>query len=812
MTRDLFADLRYAFRTLARAPGFTAVALLTLALGIGANTAIFSVVDAVLLRPLPYEGGDRLVWVWENNLSKGMPLNPASPGNLNAWRNETSVFESISAFDGQSFNLTDHGVPQRVIGGKVFADFFDVFGIRPALGRTFRHDEDRAGADPVVLLSHGLWQRRFGGDPSIVGRSITIDGKSHAVVGVIQGGQPVPLSLFELFIPFALDAAQADSHAERFLRPIGRLKPGVTVAQAQAELGAVARRLEQLHPQDNAGAGVTVIPLKEMLTGDLRLALLVLLGAVGLVLLIACVNVANLSLVRAVSREKEFALRAALGASRLRLTRQAFTEAFALSALGTAAGLALASFGLQGVRALIPAVSGTYNVPIPGLDEIGIDGRVLAFTVGLSFLSALLCGLAPALRTSGYGLNEPLKDAGRGSVSSRGGRLRGALVVTETALALVLLIAAGLMVESVRRLQAAPLGFDPRRVLTMSLTLPEAGYAQGPRRVEFFRRLLQRVGSLPGVESAAACNYLPLSGHWGSTAFTIEGRPPLAAGDFLVADTRTVTPGYFGTMAVPLVDGRSFDFEDDETRPRVVVINQAMARRYWPNERPVGRRVVLRDGPDADVREIIGVVGDVRHFGADAAPHAEIYSSHLQVPEKSMTLVVRTTAEPTGLVAAVRDRVLEIDPSQPIYDVKPVEQLAAQSVAPRRFAMLLLATFAVVALCLATIGIYGVISYVVGKRTREIGVRMALGASRQQVLGLVVGQGMKLAFVGIMAGLAGAVAATRALRSLLFDIKPFDRGTFLMVTLTFAGVALLACWLPARRAAGVNPMEALRDE
>jgi predicted permease len=810
---DAMNDLKFAFRQLLKNPGFTAVAVLTLALGIGANTAIFSVVNAVLLRPLPYREGERLVWIWENNLSKNIPINPASPGNLNEWRKQSGVFEGLSAWEGQNFNLTSHGEPERVLGARAFADFFQVLGIRPIVGRTFSPEEDRAGANPVALLSHGLWQRRFGGDTNILGQALTVNGKSFTVIGIIPSGQAVPFNLFELWIPFALDAVRLESHGDRFLRPIGRLKSGVTVKQANAELGALAARLEKLYPQENTGGGVTVMPLKNMSTGDMRVPLLVLLGAVAFVLLIACANVANLMLAQAVAREKEIVLRAALGATRLRLTRQLFTETFLLCALGTALGLGLAVYGIQLLRAIVPPVSSTYKIPIPGLDQISIDGWVLTFTFALSFITALLCGLAPALRGSGLDLNESLKEGSRGSVGGlRGGRFRNALVISEVALALVLLIGAGLMVESSRRLQDMRLGFDPRNVLTMSLSLPETKYPEGPQRAEFYQRLLDQIELLPGVKSAAVANYLPLSGHWGTVAFSIEGRPPLARGDFLVADVQTVSSNYFGTMAIPLLQGRGFSAADHEKAPGVVVINETMARRFWPRENPVGQRLSFGDANNPEFSEVVGVAGDVRHFGVGAEPHAEIYFSHRQTPGSWMTLIVRTGANPLNLVAAVKSEILKIDAAQPVFDIQTLEQLAAQSIAPRRFVMLLLGIFAIVALLLGAMGIYGVISYAVSKRTREIGVRMALGAGRGDVLGLVVGQGMKLALIGIGAGLAGAMALTRVLRNLLFEIKPFEPLTFLAVTVTFTAVALLACWLPARRAAKVDPMEALRHD
>ena len=806
-------DIRFALRQLLKNPGFTAVAVLTLALGIGANTAIFSVVNAVLLRPLPYKNPDRLVWIWENNLPKSIPINPVSPGNLNDWRNESHVFESLSAWDGESFNLTDHGEPERVLGAKVFADFFAVLGVQPALGRSFLPDEDRVGANPVALLSHGLWQRRFGGDTNILGKTITVDGKSVTVIGITPPTQAVPFSLFELWVPFALDARRMVAHGDRFLRPIGRLKPGVTVKEAQAELGGIARRLEHLYPQENTGAGVSVIPLREMFTGEMRAPLWVLLGAVGFVLLIACANVANLMLARAAAREKEIALRGALGATRFRLMRQLFTETFLLCALGTGVSLALAVYAVQLLRALVPAVSSNYKVSIPGLDEIGIDRWVLVFTLGLSFVTALLCGLAPALKTSRLDFNESLKEGGRTSVTGfRGGRFRSLLVVAEVALALVLLIGAGLMIESFRRVRKVRLGFDCHNVLTMSLSLPESKYPKEEQRAGFYQQLLERVEALPGVKSAAIANYLPLSGHWGSVGFSIEGRPLLAPGDFLVANYCTVSPSYFHTMEIPVLEGRGFAAADRQEAPHVVIINQTMAGRFWPGEKPIGKRLNLGDSKNPDVCEIVGVVEDVRHFGPDAESRAQVYFSHLQSPGKRMSLIVRTAANPLSLTTAARAEVQAIDAMQPVYDVQTLEQLVSQSIAPRRFAMLLLGTFAVVALLLGGIGIYGVISYAVSKRTNEIGIRMALGARRYDVLGLVVRQGMKLALIGVGAGLAGACAVTRVLQSLLFEVKPFNPLIFLLVSLTLTAVALLACWLPARRATKVDPMEALRYE
>jgi len=470
----LLQDIRYGARMVIKNPGFTAVAVFTLALGIGANSAIFSVVNAVLLRPLPYKNPDRLVWVWENNLSKNIPINPASPANLMDWRNENHVFENLSAWDGQSFNLTGAGEPERILGAKVFANFFEVLGVQPVLGRTFRIEEDRAGANPVALMSYGLWHRRFGGDTNMLGKSLTLHGKSFTVIGVMPAGQAVPFNLFEVWVPFALEASRMSRHADRFLRPIGRLKTGVTIRQAQAEMDTITRRLEKLYPQENTGAGVSIIPLKEMFAGEMRSALLVMLGAVGFVLLIACTNVANLMLARAAARQKEIALRAALGASRLRLIRQLLTEALLHSGLGAAGGLALAFYSIHVLVALVPAVSTLYKVPVPGLDEIGIDGAVLAFAIALAFVTALLSGLAPAWGTSRPDLNEALKEGGRSATTGlRSGRFRNLLVVSEVALALMLLIGAGLMLQSFQRLREVRLGFNPNHVLAMTLSLPE---------------------------------------------------------------------------------------------------------------------------------------------------------------------------------------------------------------------------------------------------------------------------------------------------------------------------------------------------
>jgi putative ABC transport system permease protein len=811
--QPLLLDLKFAFRQLLKAPGFTAVAVLTLALGIGANTAIFSIVNAVLLRPAPYKNPDRLVWIWENNLSKNMPINPASPGNFNNWREQSRSFESLSAWEGENFNLSDEGNPESVLGTKTFANLLQVLGIQPVLGRAFRPDDDQAGATPVALLSYGLWQRRFGGETNILGKTLTVDGKAITVIGIVPGNQAVPFNKFELWIPFALDAQRANSHGDRFLRTIGRLKPGITLKQAQTELAGIARRLEQIYPLENTGAGVNIIPLKEMFSAEMRAPLLMLLGAVAFVLLIACANVANLMLARAAAREKEMALRAALGASRSRLVRQLFTETLLLCGLGTGLGLACATLGINVLRSVVPAVSSNYKVPIPGLDEIGIDGPVLLFTLGLSFVITLLCGLAPALSNSAVDLNEPLKEGGRSSTSGfRGKRLRSLLVISEVALALVLLIGAGLLIESFRHVREVPLGFDPRNVLTMSLSLPASKYPEAPQRADFSQHILERVQALPGVKSAAVANYLPLSGHWGTIGFNIEGHPALTPGDYLAANHATISPGYFATMKIPVIEGRGFISADRDKAPHVLAINQTMARQFWPHETPIGKRLDLGNYGSPDFWEIIGIVGDVKHFGPATEARPQVYFSQLQNPGTSINLVIRTTGEPLSLVNSVRAALRAVDPAQPVYNIQTLDHLAAQSIAPRRFAMQILAAFAGVALFLGAIGIYGVISYAVSKRTHEIGVRMALGAQRVNVLWLVVRQGMKLALIGIAAGLVAAVTLTRVLRTLLFEVKSLDPSIFLLVTFVLATVALLACWLPARRAAKIDPMEALRYE
>jgi len=813
----LLQDLRYSARTLLKKPGFTLIAIMTLALGIGANTAVFSVVNAVLLRPLPYPSADRLVTVWGNLHREGLTKMTASVAEFTDYQRRSRVFGHLAAYGWEAFNLTGDGNPERVVGARVTASLFSALGVAPVLGRAFLPEEDQRGRDQVVMISHRLWQNRFAADPNMIGRTITLNGRSFSVVGVMPAGFQFPFQDIGVWKPAAF-TAEEQSEKERgshFLSVAGRLKPGVTLEQAQAEMEAVGREMGSLYQGDYPnGYGVQIVSLHEETVGESRTALLLLLATVGFVLLIACANVANLLLVRGTSRQKEIAIRLALGASRRRVMSQLLAESMLLALVGGVAGLLLALWGADLLVALGP-------VDLPRLKEVAVDGRALGFTFALSLLTGGICGLAPALQASKPDLTESLKEGGKGAGADPSHRrLRSLLVVSEVTLALVLLVGAGLMIKSFIVLQRVDPGFKPENVLSLRVLLPPEKYAEPQQKRNFFTELVQRAGALPGVEAVGAVTYLPLSGSRNDRSFSIEGRAGMSGqpGESQPgADYVGVSENYFEVMQTPLVTGRRFT-EADSREPAGAIINETMARRFWPDEDAIGQRIRLGNLQSPfPWMTIVGVAKDMRHSGLDAEVKPTIFVPYLQprLPAfavGSMFLVVRSNIDAASLVTPLRTEVLAMDKDQPITNVNTMRQRLAESTAGRRFQMLLFGVFGSTALMLAAIGIYGVMSYTVTQRTREIGIRMALGAQRTHVLRLVIGQGMLLVLIGVGVGLAAALALTRLMSSLLFGVTATDPITFAAVSVLLAGVALTACFVPARRAAKVDPMVALRYE
>jgi len=803
---QLQQDLQYAIRRLLKNPGFTAIAVLTLALGIGANSAIFSVINAVLLRPLPFPESDRLVGVyqlWEGHRAV------MTPANFLDVRQQSRTLEDAAAIDSTEFTLTGAGDPVRLRGSEVSASFFDVLRARPLLGRTFAPDENEPGKDKVAVLSHALWQQRFGSRTDVVGTSILLDGTPRTIIGIMPPGFAYPLE-HELWIPIEYSERVKSARGAWYLSVIARLRPGVTAEQAASEIAAIAKALERQYPRQNTNVGMTVFPLHEALVGDVRPALLVLLGAVGFVLLIACANVANLLLARAMARETELAVRTALGAGRARLVQQLLTESVVLGAAGGFAGLLLASWGSDMLVTLRPD-------GIPRLNEIKIDTTVVYFTMGISLLTGLVFGAIPALQMTRGALARSLKEGGRGNMAARGSaRLRGTLVVAEMALAVMLLAGAGLLIKSFGRLQSVDPGFQPAQTLSFEVSLPPTTYADDPQIVSFYDRLASRLGALPGVRTVGGVMGLPMSGLRFQISFAIEGRPEAPPGQEPSMQVRVATPDYFRTLGVPLRRGRLFTDADNAEAPQVVVLSEAAAKQYFPNEDPLGKRIKLGWGRRRDDKraggEVIGIVGDVKELGLDEEFPPEIYLPLRQWPVGRMTMVMRTAVAPSSLASQITQAVHEIDANLPVNRIRTVEQVVAESIAQPRFYMLLLALFAAVALTLAAIGIFGVMSYTVSQRTREIGIRIALGAQGGRVISMVVRQAMVLAVVGLTLGLAAALAMSRTMTTLLFDLSPTDPATFATVALLLAAVAFLASYLPARRAASVDPIDALRAE
>lgn len=798
-------DLRYALRMMLKNIGFTAVAIVALALGIGANTAIFSVVNALLINPLPYKDASRLVWIWETNPGAGIEEEVASAPNYNDWKTQSQSFEEMGSFARTRLTLTGDGEPEIFFAGIVTDGFFSVLGAQPRLGRIFLQEEDRPGAERRVILSEGVWQRRFGADPDIIGRNITLSGNPYTIVGVMPSnfynprpGDPRPP---EMWVPFRLDYNQSGRRSD-FLSVIAKLKPDVSLEQAHAELKTIAASLEQQYPATNTGWSTKVISLHERFFGDIRPALLVLMGAVCFLLLIACANIANLLLARSASRRKEIAIRAALGASRGRVMRQLLTESVLLALAGGLLGLLLAVWGIEALVALGPA-------DIPRLDSIGLDGQVLAFTLSVSLITGVVFGLLPAFQASNPHLIDNLKEGGRDSSDTvRGNRLRTSLAAAEIALALVLLVGAGLMARSFSALQNVDAGFDPDKVLTMQMLLPATKYADGPKVAEFANRLIEQVSMLPGVEATGVIDSIPLSGSENVLAFAIEGAPPPPIENPPDAEAFRASGDYFKAMGIPLKQGRLFTEQDTAQSPRVALINETMARMYFPDEDPIGRRIST-DGNNWNT--IVGIVGDVRQVVLNEEPYPQMYAAASQQPSRLFTLVARTSAQ-ESLIPAIRTQVRQMDSDLPLFNIRSMGDLFSDSVARPRFNTLLIGLFAAVALLLASVGIYGVISYSVTQRRHEIGVRMALGARRADILRMIVVQGLRLAGAGVAIGLLAAFGLTRMMSSLLYGVTATDPLTFAGIALLLTCVALVACWIPARRATRVDPMIALRYE
>ena len=806
----LLQDLRFGARMLWKNRGFTILTVTALALGIGFNTAIFSVVDTVLLRPLPYREPNRLVSIWERNLRVGIDRSEMSPANYLDLRAQNQVFEQVGAFLDQSITLTGVGEPERLEGQSVSANTLSLLGVQPVVGRTFLPEEDRPGNHQVVVLSYGLWQRRFARDAGIVGQQITLDGQPFNVIGVMPSGFFFPQRESELWTPLAMGPEQASGRGDHYLRVIARLKPGVTAEQAQAEAESIAARLAADYPRTNEGLGVFLNTLHADYVGNIRLALLILLGAVGLVLLIACANVANLLLARSTTRQREVAIRAALGARRGRIARQLLTESLLLAGLGGLAGLLVAIWGVEFLLRLVPQT-------LSQLQGVSVDGRVLLFTLIVTMITGVICGLIPALQASSVQPGEALKDGGRGTQGgARGRRLLGALVVSEVALALVLLIGAGLLLRSFHRLSKIDPGFQTDNLITLRTVLPGTKYPGPEPRRAFYDEVLRRVEDLPGVESVGIISFIPLSFSGINFAFTVEGRSPVSDMKLPLAVYRVISPDYFSTMRIPILRGRSFDQHDTADAPSVVVINRSLAEQFWPGEEAIGKRLKVgpADSPNPWAT-IIGVVGDVRQVGLQGEQSLEMYATYKQDPRGFVAprdLVIRTKSDPAGIVAAVRKQVWEVDKDQPVSNVRTVDQVFATAVSRERFQTLLLGLFAALALVLAIVGLYGVMSYAVMQRTHEIGIRMALGAQRGEVLRLIIGQGMALTLAGVGLGIGVALVVTRLLAGVLYGVTATDPATFVVVASLLVAVALIASYIPARRATKVDPLVALRYE
>lgn len=804
-------DLQYALRTFLKNPAFTLIAVMTIALGVGPNSAIFSIINAVLLRPLPFRDSDRLVMLWETNLKRGFHQMPVSAPDLADWRRDSRSYEEMApafTIPEYGFNVTAGGEPERAQAGQAAYNFFSALGVKPVAGRNFLPEEDRAGGNPVVLISYSFWMRRFGGSTGIIGRSIGLDGMSRTVVGVLPR-EVESLGNVDLWLPIGRDLALDPRNNHNF-GILARLKPGVKIAQAQAEVDAIARRLEQQYPATNAGIGALVVPMNEFLAGGIRPALMVLLAAVGFLLLIACANVANLLLARGAARKKEIAIRAAVGAGRGRILLQLLTESVLLGACGGLLGLVLSSWGISALRGQLPDI-------IPRLKQMGLDGNVALFTVAVSILTGVLFGLAPALRAARTDLNDSLKEGGGKGVSGDSSQgARTTLLVVEVALAMVLLVGAGLLIRSFLRVNSVQPGFNPDRLLTMQLTLPDKKYPKASDGALFTKTAIRRIEALPGVQSAAAIDILPARSTFINlrvfvTPFQVDGEPAALPGQEPMTDYRRITPAFFDAMAIPLRRGRVFTAQDTSDKQQIVLVNETMVRQFFHGADPVGRR--LRFPPFAtNTRVIVGVVGDVRLQGLESRVEPAVYVPFEQRPATQFSLLIRSGSDPSGLAKAVRREIVAIDPDQPVSNVATMNEVLSNSLLVRRLAVWMLGAFAALALLLAVVGIYGLTSYSVSRRTHEIGLRMALGASPESILRLVVWRGVLTALAGVAVGLPAAFAMSRFMSALLFGVGATDSATYLITSIVIVAAAAVASYLPARRALRVDPVIALRYE
>jgi putative ABC transport system permease protein len=809
---NVFQDIRYALRLCVRTPGFTMIAVLALALGIGANTAIFTIVNAVLLEPLPFRDPGRLVVMWETNGRRGGRPNVLGPANFLRWRERATAFERTAPFYDYRINLTGNGAPEEVVGMDVTPDFFPTLGVAPLVGRAFAEDEGPEGHDAVAVLSYGLWQRRFAGDAGVVGRTIQLNSRSVTVIGVM----PADMRLFlnrgslaakpaDLWMPFAFTEAHRTPRG-RYMSAIARLKPGVELAEAQAQMNTIASGLTREFPEFDTGWGALLVPMHRELSGDLRPALLVLSGAVAFVLLIACANVANLLLARGATRQREIAIRGALGAGPIRVIRQLLTESLVLCVLGGGLGLLVAQWGLALLLAISP-------VSLADLGPVHLSYPVLAFTAVVSIATAIVCGFAPAFEGSRGSVQDALKDGARQvGAGLRHRRIRQGFVVAEIALAVVLLVGAGLMIRSFGTLRGVNPGFDARNVLTGRVTIPTRRYPTDAKRIEFFAALVSRLSSIPGVESAGAVSYLPLAGPGAGTGFTIVGQPPPPPGQVPITDVSVCDDGYFRAMRVPLLRGRLFSEREMREKSNVVVINDALARRYFAGEDPLGKSLVIAMNDPNVPTEIVGVVGDLKFAGLDADTRPMTFWPHPQLAYSAMTITVRTGSDPATFAPILEREVRALDKDQPVADVRTMEQWVTRNLSQARFSSMLLTTFAGLALALAAIGIYGVMSYAVSQRTSEIGIRLALGAEARDILGMVVGSAARLAALGLTIGVVLSLALSRTLTSLLYQTAGTDPLTFTAVVAMLGAVAIAASYFPARRASRIPPVEALRAQ